>query len=196
MRGFTVYQFIPRELQPAAWFNIKMLSYQYRKSHCGDKTIVRSSYLHNGISYTGKMSFYIESETSFLILFELGFVRPASNSIWQLLLIFGNNYQVLFGNYTCSSLALIIRFYSAIMPTHPWLINRFYLATIPAHHWLWLSGFLWQLYLLILDSDYQVVFGNYTCLSLTDYQVVFGNYASSSWALIIRFYLATIPAHP
>ena len=30
-----------------------MLSYQYRKSHCGDKTAVRSSYLHNGISYTG-----------------------------------------------------------------------------------------------------------------------------------------------
>ena len=44
------------------WFSIKMLSYQYRKSHCGDKTIVRSSYLHNGISYTGKMpSLYIES---------------------------------------------------------------------------------------------------------------------------------------
>ena len=38
------------------WFNIKMLSYQYRKSHCGDKTILRPSYLHNGISYTGKMS--------------------------------------------------------------------------------------------------------------------------------------------
>ena len=31
-----------------------MSSYQYRKSHCGDKTVVRSSYLHNGISYTGK----------------------------------------------------------------------------------------------------------------------------------------------
>ena len=38
------------------WFNIKMLSYQYRKSHCGDKTVVRSSYLHNGISYTGKIT--------------------------------------------------------------------------------------------------------------------------------------------
>ena len=37
-------------------FNIKILSYQYRKSHYGDKTIVRSSYLHNGISYTGKMT--------------------------------------------------------------------------------------------------------------------------------------------
>ena len=37
------------------WFNIKMTSYQYRKSHCGDKTILRPSYLHNEISYTGKM---------------------------------------------------------------------------------------------------------------------------------------------
>ena len=37
-------------------FNIKMPSYQYRKSHCGDKMAVRSSYLHNGISYTGKIS--------------------------------------------------------------------------------------------------------------------------------------------
>ena len=37
-------------------FNIKMSSYQHRKSHCGDKTVVRSSYLHNGISYTGKIT--------------------------------------------------------------------------------------------------------------------------------------------
>ena len=41
------------------WFNIKMSSYQHRKSNCGDKTILRPSYLHNGISYTGKKtSFY------------------------------------------------------------------------------------------------------------------------------------------
>ena len=40
------------------WFNIKMSSCQYRKSHCGDKAVVRSSYLHNGIFYTGKMSLY------------------------------------------------------------------------------------------------------------------------------------------
>ena len=33
-----------------------MLSYQYRKSHYRDKTILRPSYLHNGISYTGKMT--------------------------------------------------------------------------------------------------------------------------------------------
>ena len=30
-----------------------MSSYQYRESHCGDKTIFRPSYLHNGISYIG-----------------------------------------------------------------------------------------------------------------------------------------------
>ena len=40
--------------QAGPWFNIKKSSYQYRKSHCGDKTILRPSYLHNGISYTGK----------------------------------------------------------------------------------------------------------------------------------------------
>ena len=37
-------------------FNVKISSYQYRKFHCGDKTVVRSSYPHNGISYTGKMT--------------------------------------------------------------------------------------------------------------------------------------------
>ena len=42
--------------RPGPWFSIKMTSYQYRKSHCGDKTILRPCYLHNGICYTGKMS--------------------------------------------------------------------------------------------------------------------------------------------
>ena len=41
------------------WFNIKMLSYQYRKSHCGDKTILRPSYLHNPILV--RWHLYIES---------------------------------------------------------------------------------------------------------------------------------------
>ena len=38
------------------WFNIEMSSYQYRLSHCGDKT-VRSSYSHTGIYSTFKTSF-------------------------------------------------------------------------------------------------------------------------------------------
>ena len=51
----------PMKLEHSNWtpgprFNLKISSYQYRKSHCGDKTVVKSSYLHNGISYTGKMT--------------------------------------------------------------------------------------------------------------------------------------------
>ena len=41
---------------PGPRFNIRISSYQYRKSHCGDKMVVGSSYLHNGISFTGKTS--------------------------------------------------------------------------------------------------------------------------------------------
>ena len=33
-----------------------MPSCQYRKPHCGDKTILRQSYIHNWISYTGRMT--------------------------------------------------------------------------------------------------------------------------------------------
>ena len=42
-----------------------MPSYQYRKFHCGDKTIFGPSYLHNSISYTGKMTslYWIEPPT-------------------------------------------------------------------------------------------------------------------------------------
>ena len=42
--------------RPGPWFNKNTSSYQYRKSHYGDKTILRPSYLHNGISHTGKMT--------------------------------------------------------------------------------------------------------------------------------------------
>ena len=31
-----------------------ILAVLYKKTHCGDKTILRPSYLHNGISFIGK----------------------------------------------------------------------------------------------------------------------------------------------
>ena len=51
-------------MRSGRWFNINISSYQYKKSHYGDKTIVRSSYLHNGISFTGKAtpSFQIRAQ--------------------------------------------------------------------------------------------------------------------------------------
>ena len=51
-----ILQRSPTGLDTGPWFNKKLSSYQYRKSHCGDKTVVKSSYLHNGISYTDKMA--------------------------------------------------------------------------------------------------------------------------------------------
>ena len=47
-----------------------MSSYQYRKSHCEDKMILRPSYCHNGISYPGKMTslYWIKALESVYIL--------------------------------------------------------------------------------------------------------------------------------
>ena len=51
-----VSKILRRNKDTGPWFNRKMSSYQYRKSHYGDKTILRPPYLPNGISYTGKMA--------------------------------------------------------------------------------------------------------------------------------------------
>ena len=50
--GFTILVRYHLYIESGPW----RPSYQFRKSHCGDKTVVRSSYLHNGIYYTGKIS--------------------------------------------------------------------------------------------------------------------------------------------
>ena len=54
------------EYRAGPWFNIKVTSCQYRQSHCGDKTILRPSYLHNGISYTGEKTslYWIKAQVS------------------------------------------------------------------------------------------------------------------------------------
>ena len=52
-----------------ALINIKISSYHYRKSYCGDKTVVRTWYLHNWISNTGKMTslYWISHQGTFLV---------------------------------------------------------------------------------------------------------------------------------
>ena len=48
------------------WFDIKMPSCQYRNSLCAD-TDIRPSYLHDGISYTGKITcFFLNGHQSTL----------------------------------------------------------------------------------------------------------------------------------
>ena len=47
---------VGRSVTRWALIQCKDVILQCRGSHCGDQTIVRSSYLHNGISYIGKIS--------------------------------------------------------------------------------------------------------------------------------------------
>ena len=68
---------------PGPWFNIKMTSYQYRKSHCGDKTILRPSYLHNGISYTDKMTSLYRIRVQDSIFKMPGMSPPFHIMLWQ-----------------------------------------------------------------------------------------------------------------
>ena len=46
-----------------------MSSYQYGESHFRDKTVVRSSYLHNGISDTDKMASLYLNKSQFTKIF-------------------------------------------------------------------------------------------------------------------------------
>ena len=47
-----------------------MSSYQYRKSHWGDKTISRPSNLHNEISYTAKMAYFYWIGAQFVVIIQ------------------------------------------------------------------------------------------------------------------------------
>ena len=57
------------------WFNIKISSYRYRKSHCEDETILRQSYLHNGICYTGKKTYLYWIRAQVFASHYLGFIH-------------------------------------------------------------------------------------------------------------------------
>ena len=66
---------------PGGRINIKMSSYQHRKSHYGDKTILRPSYLHNGISYTGKMSSLYWIRAQQVVHFQISICKPTDTWI-------------------------------------------------------------------------------------------------------------------
>ena len=62
-----------------------MSSYQHRKSHCGDKMVVRSSYLHNGISYTGKMTSLYWIRALVTLLVELVTTENSMDQLYEIL---------------------------------------------------------------------------------------------------------------
>ena len=72
---------------PGGWFNIKMPSYQYRKSHCGDKTILRPFYLRMGFLIQVRWHIYIESGPKScnygICCFKYIGINPSSAYNWQ-----------------------------------------------------------------------------------------------------------------
>ena len=94
---------------PEPWFNIKMTSYQYRKSHCGDKTILRPSYLHNGISYTGKRTslYWIRAQVMACCLMSCGHNQK------KCLFITNNTFPI-------NSINIQRMFYNKIPNVWPW----------------------------------------------------------------------------
>ena len=101
------------------WFNIKT-SYQYRKSHCGDKMILRPSYHHNGISYTGKITFlyWIRAQDVYLDHVAMGI----SNVSLCLTLSCVNEYTLL-SHVFCLEVNLILPFVHNRMAWHHSIIH-------------------------------------------------------------------------
>ena len=99
---------LSQRYQAGGWFNKKMPSYQYRNSHCGDKTILRPSYLHNGISYTGKTT-------------SLYWIRPQISSLRPEYSGFSSNTQSIHSSIPqlCNKLwtdCFIIKINSEVLP--------------------------------------------------------------------------------
>ena len=96
-------------LRPGPWFNIKTSSYQYRKFRCEDKTVVRSSYLHNGISYSGKISslYWIRALDKTDDISETTF----SNALpWMKMLDSSNNFtEVCFPGYKWQYIPILVQ---------------------------------------------------------------------------------------
>ena len=62
-------KYIDIEMVPNGVVQYKCASLQYRKYHCGDKTVIFRPYnLHNWISYTGKMAslYWISAQISMI----------------------------------------------------------------------------------------------------------------------------------
>ena len=73
-------------IAPGPWYNIKMPSYQYRKSHWGDKTVIISSYLQNGISDNGKIVFLYWIGAQFTIHYVMRLWRVRCSYLYSILL--------------------------------------------------------------------------------------------------------------
>ena len=77
--GYNMYRMVfSKQQDPDSIYRCHLTS--IFKSHCGDKTVERSSYLHNGIFYTGKMASFFLYKTLFL----RNYIRLHTTSSYQI----------------------------------------------------------------------------------------------------------------
>ena len=139
--------------QPGPRFNIKMTSYQYRNSNCGDKTIWRPSYLHNGISCTDKITslYWIGDQV----------VQPGADLIWP----------CYYRTAHLTELNHIAQATTAYFHLSQWI--RLHLSIIYAKHvqdkciWKMLLSGLWYMLPIYLHKHYGIKFTgmDHTCLA-------------------------------
>ena len=78
---------------PRPWCKIKMLFYQHSKSHYGDKTVTRTWYSHNGISFIGKTPFLYWISTLLLTHWRLN--KIAEIFIYNICIFFDAPFRIL-----------------------------------------------------------------------------------------------------
>ena len=71
-----------------------MSSYQYRKSHCGDNTVVRSSNLNHGDSYTGRCHLCIEFAIVKMQFSTLFYLLVSWNILMMMLMQKGHYFRI------------------------------------------------------------------------------------------------------
>ena len=137
------------------WFNVKIHSYQYRKSHSGDEMVMRSSYFHYGNSYNGK-----EASLCWMIMGKISILKCS----WEL--YFENG-----GHFSLSELRELSTTYSLSLWQGYIAVNYMNIKWIPLTNCILRPGYLayyqWK-HPVILGHDVLVYLGLSNCLPVTD----------------------------
>ena len=97
-----------------------MPSYQYRTSHCRDKTILRPSYRHNGIFYTNKMISQLNQGL------DVNNIELSYHSTWWIaLLILRAELQLIAGTYMMRYSEVIILVSTTVFMGHHFNKGRY-----------------------------------------------------------------------
>ena len=91
--------------------SIKLSSYRYRKCHPEDKSVIRSSHLHNEISFTGQTAPYCRKWTWWCIYASMNWLTNSLVMVWSIGASFTDIDYVIFGHRSLTFKHLHIYFF-------------------------------------------------------------------------------------